>query len=104
MDGKNYPPKENGYNEVKLLKETLQLMMTQMGQLSMELKKSRLAPDQIICREWMTGEEVVRALRISPRKLQTLRDNGMLPYTRFDNKIYYRMSDVRQLLEKGYNG
>ena len=103
MDTKNYAPytaKESG--EIKELKETLQLMMGQMVALATELKKSRIAPEKQICREWLMGDEVERALRISTRTLQTLRDNGTMPCSRFQGKFYYKLKDVKALLENGY--
>ena len=40
--------------------------------------------------EWMDNHEVCRRLRISPRTLQTLRDNGTLAFTKIGNRTYYR--------------
>ena len=44
--------------------------------------------------EWMDNHEVCRRLRISPRTLQTLRDNGTLAFTKIGNRTYYRPDDV----------
>ena len=46
--------------------------------------------------EWMDNQDVCRMLNISPRTLQTLRDNGTLAYSQINHKTYYRHS--------GYNG
>ena len=99
---KRFSPPVERPDEVKLLTETIGLMIKQMVQLVLELKKSRLPPEQIIRREWMTGAEVEQAMRISTRSLQTLRDKGDLPFTHIENKYYYKPADVRQLLERGY--
>ena len=53
--------------------------------------------------EWLTKEEVMLILKISSRKLQTLRDNGSLPYSQIDGKIYYKTSDLVFLLDSNYN-
>ncbi len=53
--------------------------------------------------EWLTKEEVMQILKISPRKLQTLRDNGTMPYSQIDGKIYYKRSDLESLLDSSYN-
>ena len=37
-------------------------------------------------------------LNISPRTLQTLRDNGKLPYTQIQHKIFYKVADVESLV------
>jgi hypothetical protein len=37
--------------------------------------------------DWIDSQDVMQALHISPRTLQTLRSNGTLPYSRIGNKI-----------------
>ena len=39
---------------------------------------------------WMDNQEVCQQLRISPRTLQTLRDNGTLAYSQIGHKIFYK--------------
>ena len=39
--------------------------------------------------------KVERLLGISPRTLQTMRENGTLAYTRISHKVYYRPEDVK---------
>ena len=48
--------------------------------------------------EWMDNQDVCLLLNISPRTLQTLRDNGTLAYSRISHKIYYRPSDVEGII------
>lgn len=48
--------------------------------------------------EWMDNHEVCRRLRISPRTLQTLRDNGTLAFTKIGNRTYYRPDDVERVV------
>lgn len=52
---------------------------------------------------WIDGQDVMQALHISKRKLQTLRDNRTLPFSRIGGKIYYRVADVQGLLDKSYS-
>ena len=47
--------------------------------------------------EWMDNHEVCRRLRISPRTLQTMRENGTLAYTKISHKVYYRPEDVKSI-------
>ena len=49
--------------------------------------------------EWIDGQDVIDALNISKRTLQSLRDNGTLPYSRVNGKFYYKVADLEQLLE-----
>ena len=51
---------------------------------------------------WLDNQDVSIALHLSKRTLQTLRDNGTLPYTRLHNKFYYKVSDIQALLESNY--
>ena len=46
------------------------------------------------------NQDVCLILRISPRKLQTLRDNGTLPYIQINRKLYYKVEDVQNLIIK----
>lgn len=48
--------------------------------------------------EWMDNQDVCLYLNISPRTLQTLRDNGKLPYTQIQHKIFYKVADVESLV------
>lgn len=48
--------------------------------------------------EWMDNQDVCRMLDISPRTLQTLRDNGTLGYSQINHKIYYRLKDVQRIM------
>jgi hypothetical protein len=53
---------------------------------------------------WIDGQDVMQALHISKRTLQSLRDNGVLPYSRIKGKFYYKVADLEALLEKNYTG
>ena len=48
--------------------------------------------------EWMDNQDVCMLLNISPRTLQTLRDNGTLAYTQINHKTYYKPEDVEKAL------
>lgn len=54
-------------------------------------------------KDWVDNQDVMLALHVSLRTLQTLRSNGTLPYTRINNKIYYRRRDIEQLLNDNYS-
>ena len=46
-------------------------------------------------KEWLDSNDVCRLLGISPRTLQTMRENGTLAYTKISHKVYYRPEDVK---------
>ena len=48
--------------------------------------------------EWLDNQDVCQMLNISPRTLQTLRDNGMLAYSQINRKVYYKPEDVESIL------
>lgn len=48
---------------------------------------------------WMDNQEVCRQLNISPRTLQTLRDNGTLAYSLIGHKIFYKPEDVLSIVK-----
>lgn len=49
-------------------------------------------------KQWMDNQDVCITLNISPRTLQTYRDNGTLPYSQVNHKMYYRPEDVQAAL------
>ncbi|MCT4643685.1 MAG: helix-turn-helix domain-containing protein [Carboxylicivirga sp.] len=86
--------------EVLLLVKTIRADIRSIKGRLDELMKTQA---QQLKEEWITKEEVMSILNISPRKLQTMRDNGTLPFCQIDGKMYYRISDVEQLLKRNYS-
>lgn len=70
------------------------------------IKEEEKIPDEVPHRtplaDWLDGSDVMRALHISPRTLQTLRSNGTLPYSQIGGKIYYKKEVLEELLERNY--
>lgn len=50
-------------------------------------------------RKWLKSHEVRRLLTVSPNTLQSLREKGLLPYTKIGGVIYYDYDDIRRMLE-----
>ncbi len=48
--------------------------------------------------EWLDNQDVCQILNISPRTLQTLRQNGTLGYSQIEHKIYYKPEDVERII------
>ena len=69
-----------------------------------EFSKQILCPfaEQTPLSDWLDNQDVMQALHISPRTLQTLRSNGILPFSRIGNKIYYRRQDIIKILSDNY--
>src|ERR1700743_1384893 len=49
-------------------------------------------------KRWLKSVEVRKLLNISPGTLQTLRNNGKLPYTKIGGLIYYDATEIDQIL------
>lgn len=50
--------------------------------------------------EWLDNADVCRILNISKRTLQTYRDNGTIPHTQINHKMFYKPKDVEKVLER----
>ncbi len=48
--------------------------------------------------DWLDNQDVCMLLNISPRTLQTLRDNGTLAYSQINHKTYYKPQDIEKVL------
>ena len=48
--------------------------------------------------EWLDNQDVCQILNISPRTLQTLRQNGTLAYSQIEYKIYYKPEDIERII------
>lgn len=53
--------------------------------------------------EWLNTVEACHALGISEKSLHRIRNCGSLPYSRIHGKIYFKKSDIEQLLERNYH-
>jgi hypothetical protein len=47
---------------------------------------------------WIDKQEIMMRLHISNRTLQNWRSKGILPFARIGKKIFYKESDLRNLL------
>lgn len=53
--------------------------------------------------QWLDNNELMELLKISKRTAQSYRDNGIISFSQVGNKIYYKLSDVEELMKKHYN-
>ena len=77
----------------------LQQEIKELKTLVVQVQKTRT---QKFNENWVDAQDVMLSLHISRRTLQSLRDNRILPYSRINGKLYYKMSDVESLLESNY--
>lgn len=64
--------------------------------------KNEIVPQEPIKDSWIDGIEVQSTLHISEKTLYRHRKSGRLAYSRVRGKIYYKKSDIRNLLERNY--
>jgi len=57
-----------------------------------------------ISKDYFDTREIMAALGISKRTLAEWRSSGILTYTVFQNKCFYKIEDVVKLLLKNYKG
>ena len=48
--------------------------------------------------DWMDGQDVMQALHISLRTLQTLRSNRTIPFSRLGKKFFYHKQDIIKII------
>ncbi|MDH6310084.1 hypothetical protein M2451_002974 [Dysgonomonas sp. PFB1-18] len=53
-------------------------------------------------KHYLTGEQVMEYLHISPRTLQSLRDKRMICYTTIGGKILYPENELEEVLHQNY--
>ncbi|HWY38093.1 MAG TPA: helix-turn-helix domain-containing protein [Bacteroidia bacterium] len=49
-------------------------------------------------KKWLKSYQVKNMLKISDNTLQTLRDNGTIPFTKIGGILYYSIEDINRVL------
>lgn len=86
--------------------EAVILTKDQFGSLSNsieEIKRVILKDSKKPTEVYLDNQEFLLLMKISKRTAQTWRDEGKISFSQVGNKIYYKMTDVEELLEKHYN-
>ena len=50
--------------------------------------------------EWLDNQEVCILMNISDRKLLSLRQKGLIPFSRIDRKVYYKKEDILNYMRR----
>ncbi|RGN44411.1 MULTISPECIES: helix-turn-helix domain-containing protein [unclassified Bacteroides] len=79
-------------------KKTFEALLSDIATLTGKVNVLTRKCDDRHLAKWLDGEDVCRMLRISPRTLQTLRDNRIIGHSRFNRKFYYKPEEVARLL------
>jgi hypothetical protein len=54
--------------------------------------------------EWVSQAEALKILNISRQMLVNYRKRGIIPYSKFGRKIYFKKSDINAHLNRHYKG
>ena len=67
-----------------------------------EIEKKALDSEPDPNNVWLDNQEFCLLLKISKRTAQNYRDKGLVPFSQVESKVYYKLADVYQMLEKHY--
>lgn len=51
---------------------------------------------------YLDNSDLLRVLKISKRTAQTWRDEGIISFSQIGSKIYYKTSDIEEMMKKHY--
>jgi len=84
---------------VNIEARTFEAMMTRFEALARKMDSLYSKQDKGL-KKWLDNQDVCLILNISKRTLQTYRDNGTLPYSQINHKIYYKPNDLELVMNK----
>ena len=58
---------------------------------------------QPLADKWLDNHEVCQLLKVSKRTMQYYREEGVVPYTVIRHKVFYKASDIDELLLENYH-
>jgi len=88
------------------MNEIIQMLLRLSGDLDVIkafIKSLNKSKTELFKETWLDGQDVMQLLHMSKRNLQSLRDTNVLPYSRINGKIYYKLSDIEGLLNSNYS-
>jgi hypothetical protein len=86
---------------INIEKKAYETMMARFDRLTAKVQAFCSRYDEKRLKTWYDNQDVCQLLRISPRKLQFLRDNGTLPFVKINRKIFYKPEDVQNIITAG---
>ena len=83
---------------ISIERSTYEELLTSFNSFVEQMKKMASRGTDKRLGDWLDNQDVCQMMNISPRTLQTLRDNGTLAYSQINRKIYYKPEDVKRIL------
>ncbi|SHF82476.1 helix-turn-helix domain-containing protein [Chryseobacterium sp. OV279] len=81
----------------------MERIMTRFDILSEKLKENKNELNSIDGEQLLDNQDVLQLLKISSRSLQRYRSDKKLPYYTISGKLYYKLSDVHQLIRDSFS-
>ncbi len=84
--------------EQKEIHELYQELAKKLDAINERLGKKEYEPKE----KWLDNQEFMQVLRISKRTAQHYRDSGLIAFSQIGGKVYYRLTDIEELLNSHY--
>lgn len=86
-------------NAVILTQDQYNEIITRIDELKTEIKGTSKSSGN----EFVDNVDFIKLMNISKRTAQAWRDEGKISFSQVGGKIYYKMSDVQEMLNSNYN-
>ena len=83
---------------ISIERSTYEELLTSFNSFVIKMKEMASRGNDKGLGDWLDNQDVCQMLNISPRTLQTIRNNGTLAYSQINRKMYYKSEDVEQIL------
>lgn len=83
---------------VTIQSESFQELKGSLKSINQRLTEKEKIPKEM----WLDNQELMQLLKISKRTAQHYRDTGLIAFSQVGNKIYYKQSDIDEMLNKHY--
>lgn len=84
-------------NVVKSIDDTFEELLARLDRIERNTAQNETANDDTP--KYIDGQRMKQEFGVSDRTLQTWRDNSIVPWCRFQRKIYYPWAEIKALLE-----
>lgn len=81
----------------------MERLVIRIDSLKEQIVKLELQTLNIDGEELLDNQDIMKILKISYRTLQRYRSERRLPYYKLRGKVYYKLSDVQQLLRETFS-
>ena len=81
---------------ITLQSEAFHKIMKKVEDIQRQLNAKEKQPKEI----WIDNEDLSKMLKVTKRTIQNYRDNGIISFSQVGSKLYYRLSDVEEMLLK----